>query len=678
MSVDKHDCRSVVAIIQARMGSTRLPGKVLADIANHPMLWHVVTRVRRARSVGKVIVATSTHPADDAIAKFCETEEFPLYRGSETDVLDRYYQVANSLRPEAIVRVTADCPLIDPQVIDQVVQTFQSESCDYAANCLVRTFPHGLDTEVFSYTALANAWQDARLPSEREHVTPYLRSSGRFRLVNVESGLDLSRNYYRWTVDEPCDLEFIRTVFARLVPKVDFGWRQVMNLLSASPEIGRINSTSICDEGYYLSLAKEPQQAALLMKFDRSAALREQLENSVANASEGAFPGAMMIGRASGARVWDDDGNEFIDQEMAGGQVLLGHGYPAVEAAVQRQIKAGLGDLPSPRLLAEAAERLRALIPNGEMAYFAASAGQARLAAAAVAKYYTGKELVLAAGATGSEGLCMGNEPPFGVNTAGVVFFQTDDPDSLARCFAAHAGRIAALFIEPCEAFELPSSFVQQASELSRRHGALLILDETDASLRLAKGGGEEFFSIAADLVCLGPGAANGYHFAAVTGPRTIIRQARKVLARSKTGLSGAAIAAAISTLQEISDHNVIAHLWEQGRKLRDGLAVLAREFSVARRVRLSGPSPCSNVVFTDESGKPCSLLERLFAEECRRRGVSFGARQRPSFSHRGPEIEQTLRVYRAAMEIVGDAIRRDRVKEILEGKPVQSAFRTA
>ncbi|MDH3445847.1 MAG: aminotransferase class III-fold pyridoxal phosphate-dependent enzyme, partial [Deltaproteobacteria bacterium] len=260
----------------------------------------------------------------------------------------------------------------------------------------------------------------------------------------------------------------------------------------------------------------------------------------------------------------------------------------------------------------------------------------------------------------------------------GTIFFQTDDPDSLARCFAAHAGRIAALFIEPSEALKLQTSFVQRASELSRQHGALLILDETDSSFRLAKGGAQAYFSVSADLVCLGPAAANGYGFAAVTGPRGILRHLGEILTPSVNNLSGAAIAAAISTLQEISDRNVVAHLWEQGRKLRDGLAVLAREFGVARRVDLSGPPPFSNVVFLDELGKPCSWLKQLFAEECRRRGVLFSPRQRPSFSHREPEMEQTLRVYRAAMEIVGEAIRRNHGKEILEGKPVQRVSRTA
>ncbi len=669
--MDEQGCRSVVAIIQARMGSTRLPGKVLADIANQPMLWHVVTRVRRARSVGKVVVATSTHPADDAIAKFCEAEGFPVFRGSETDVLDRYYQAATSLHPAAIVRITADCPLIDPQVIDQVVRMFQTESCDYAANILVRTFPHGLDTEVFSYAALTKAWRDARLPSEREHVTPYLRSSGRFRLVNVESGLDLTRNYHRWTVDEPCDLEFVRAVFSRLAPMVDFSWRQVMDLLNASPEIGRINSASICDEGYYLSLAKEPQQAAVFMRFDRSAALRERLEHSVANASGSALKGAMMISRASGAHVWDDDGNEFIDQEMGGGQVILGYGYSAVEAGVQRQIRAGLGELAAPRLLAEAAELLGGLIPNAEMAYFASSAGEALSAAVAAAKSFSGRELVLAAGIADSGGVSAGNSAGLGSGRVGREFFRSNNLDSFARCFDANPGQIAALIIESGDAFQLQADFVEQASKLSRRHGALLILDETDGSLRLAKGGSQEFFGIAADLVCLGPGAANGYPFGAVTGPRAIMRQARKFMARSKKSLSGVAMAAAVSTLQEISENNVIAHLWEQGRKLRDGLAVLAREFGVEGRVRLSGPPPASNVEFMDAFGKPCPPLERLFAEECRRRGVLFGRRQRPSFSHRGAEIEQMLRIYRAAIEIVGEAIRRNRIEETLEGELV-------
>lgn len=234
---------NVVAVIQARMGSTRLPGKVMADIEGYPMLWHVVTRARQARLVSDVIVATSIEKTDDRVADYCKTNGFRVFRGSETDVLDRYYQAAKLHSADAIVRITADCPLIDPDIVDIVIRAYRAEGCDYAANILVRTYPHGLDTEVFSFAALEAAWRDARNPAEREHVTPFLRSSGRFRLYNVQNEIEIGEHYYRWTVDEPRDLEFVRAVYAHFGATKPFGWREVLDLLDANPELAQINSS---------------------------------------------------------------------------------------------------------------------------------------------------------------------------------------------------------------------------------------------------------------------------------------------------------------------------------------------------------------------------------------------------------------------------------------------------
>ena len=204
---------AVVAIVQARMGSSRLPGKVLLDIAGAPMLWHVVQRARRATTLDRVLVATSTATADDAVATWCVTTGVECFRGSEPDVLDRYYQAATQAGADVVVRLTADCPLLDPAVIDRVVTCFLTGSYDYVSNVAPPTFPDGLDTEVFYLAALQRAWQEAHKPSEREHVTPYLRQHPEFfRLGNVTHSTDLSA--LRWTVDEPADLAFVRAVYS--------------------------------------------------------------------------------------------------------------------------------------------------------------------------------------------------------------------------------------------------------------------------------------------------------------------------------------------------------------------------------------------------------------------------------------------------------------------------------
>ncbi|MFX0195113.1 MAG: cytidylyltransferase domain-containing protein [Candidatus Hodarchaeota archaeon] len=245
----------IAAIIQARMGSMRLPGKVLLDISGQPMLWHVVNRVRRVKRVDKVFVATSDEVSDDPIVAFCEEEGISCFRGSSDNVLDRYYQAAKWLDADVIVRITADCPLIDPEVLNDVVEHYMEGDFDYVSNIDPPTFPDGLDIEVFSCQTLQWAWREAKLQSEREHVTPYIRRRPQlFRIGNVTYKEDLSK--MRWTVDEPADLEFVRAVYEYL-GSMSFGLADVLNVLKNHPELMEINAGIGRNEGYQKSVREE-------------------------------------------------------------------------------------------------------------------------------------------------------------------------------------------------------------------------------------------------------------------------------------------------------------------------------------------------------------------------------------------------------------------------------------
>lgn len=253
-----------LAIIQARMASSRLPDKVLLDIAGRPMLAHVVERTRLAKTVDDVMVATTSDPSDDAVEAFCRSQGYSCYRGSAYDVLDRYYQAAGgksgSTGAQLIVRITADCPVIDPQVIDLTVCSFLGlpNDCaagplpdvipyDFAANRLPppwgRTYPIGLDTEVTTFANLETAWKEAHLPHQREHVMPFFyEQPARFRILLVNHEVDYGT--MRWTVDTPEDLQLLRQIFAYLAPSgsYDFSWLDVLDLFQRHPELSLINS----------------------------------------------------------------------------------------------------------------------------------------------------------------------------------------------------------------------------------------------------------------------------------------------------------------------------------------------------------------------------------------------------------------------------------------------------
>jgi spore coat polysaccharide biosynthesis protein SpsF len=247
----------VIAIIQARSGSSRLPGKVLAPVLGQPMLALQIERVRRARRLEGLVVATSESPADDAVAQVAVDCGTAVYRGALEDVLDRVYHAAVQAEASHVVRLTGDCPLIEPQVIDLVVGDHLRVGADYTSNTLVRTFPDGLDVEVIRFRALAEAHSEARLPSEREHVTPFVcNRPQRFQLQGVEQAEDLSR--LRWVVDCAADLQVIEGVFARLYPgKPDFTTTDVLRLAAGDPALFAINASIDPQEGWARSLRRD-------------------------------------------------------------------------------------------------------------------------------------------------------------------------------------------------------------------------------------------------------------------------------------------------------------------------------------------------------------------------------------------------------------------------------------
>ena len=244
-------------IIQARMGSSRLPGKVLMKSDNgKPLLYYVINQLRYCSKVKNLVIATTTNQEDDEIEKFANDNSGNIFRGKEKDVLDRYFQCAKKYSFSTIVRITADCPLIDPQIVDKVIEQFFSENYDFATNTLMRTFPIGTDVEVFSFSALNRAWENTQLPSEREHVTPYLRKEENFKIINVENDKNISN--LRLTVDRIEDFELIKQILNNISIN-PIHLEDVLELFSRKPELIEINKHINHNEGFNKSLEEDKE-----------------------------------------------------------------------------------------------------------------------------------------------------------------------------------------------------------------------------------------------------------------------------------------------------------------------------------------------------------------------------------------------------------------------------------
>ncbi len=237
------------------MGSNRLPGKVMMEINSKPLLHYTLNQIRYSKLVKKIIVATTNLPEDDIIEKFVLNEKINCFRGNSKNVLDRYYQCAKNNSLSSILRITADCPLIDPNLIDKVIRKFETGEFDYVSNAFPRTFPYGTEVEIFSFNSLKRSWEKAIKPSEKEHVTPYIKNHPEiFKIGNVQNDIDISD--YRWTVDRIEDFELVKQILKKIKRRPIFT-DDILKLIQKEPQLKKINNNITPNEGIKKSLKED-------------------------------------------------------------------------------------------------------------------------------------------------------------------------------------------------------------------------------------------------------------------------------------------------------------------------------------------------------------------------------------------------------------------------------------
>ena len=324
----------VVALVQARTGSVRLPQKVLKPILNKPMIELLLSRLSRSTELDEIVVATSKEKRDDKLESTVESLGFKCTRGSEKDVLDRFYKSAKFLEADVIVRITGDCPLVDSYLVDECIREYKKQEVDYFSNIDPVTYPDGLDIEVMSFQSLERANLEAETDFDREHVTPYIRNSDNFSKSSIQHEEDLSGQ--RWSVDEPEDLIVVSKIFEYFSPDIFFGWKKVIELLEIRPEIFKENKIIKNNEGANMGTGQKLYKRAKRIIPGGNMLLSKRPEMFLPEQWPSYFS------KAKGCKVWDLDGNEFIDMSIMGiGTNILGYGHLEVDEAVHKIIETG-------------------------------------------------------------------------------------------------------------------------------------------------------------------------------------------------------------------------------------------------------------------------------------------------------------------------------------------------
>ena len=678
-----------VTVIQTRMGSTRLPGKVLKDLNGDTVLARVVHRVQRAKHAGEVVIATTEQPADDAIVKECSRLGVSVFRGQVDDVLDRYYGAAKAHAADTVIRITSDCPLADPAVIDEVVSRFLQGDCDYASNTIRYTYPEGLDAEVFSFRALEQAWQEARKPAEREHVTPYLRTD-RFRSVNVEYATPVPPGAYRWSVDDPADLEYIRRIYGAFNGREDFGFEEVLRLLKERPDLAATQSVAITNEGYYRSLYQQASAGAAPPRpISQSQAWLERSRKVIPGCAQTFSKGytqyvqgvaPVFLQRGKGCRVWDVDGNEYIDYVQGLLPNILGYAIDEVNNAVAAQLAQGHSfTLPHP-IEVELAERLTRLIPCAEMVRFGKNGSDVTSAAVRVARAFTGRERVACYGYHGWQDWYIGST----TRNAGVPGsvrelthpFRYNDLASLRAVLEQHPGQFAAVIMEPINFVEPLPGFLQGAKELAHKHGALLVFDEICSGFHFGLGGAQKIFGVTPDLATFGKAMANGFPIACVMGRAEIMRMFEEVFFSFTFGGEAASMAAAMKVLDILENTDALARMEAHGSTLKDGFNAMAREAGLEDRLKATARPVWSSLKFLDADGADSMLLRSLFQQEALKRGILLLATHNLCAAHGHIDIQQTLEAYAGVFKTLASWLQDKNPSRFLEGSLIEPVFR--
>jgi len=587
--------KKVLAIIQARYNSTRFPGKVVKKINNKTILEILIRRLSRSKHISKIIVACSNNRNDKAIVAICRKLGVNYFIGSENDVLNRFYHAAKKYRGINIARITADCPLIDPKIVDDVISNFFLKNADYSSNVNPPTFPDGLDVEVFKFRVLKEAYINAKKSTEREHVTPFIINNKKFKKFNLKNPIDYSS--LRLTLDEKEDFILIAKIIKYFKNNLDFNLKNLLDLYKKKKFFFSINNHLVRNEGYNLNTGQKMWKRA-----------------------KNVIPGGTMLfsknpdlflpkfwpayfEKTKGCNVWDLEGRKYFDFSMMGvGTNILGYSRKEVDDAVRKVIDKGNMSTLNSKEEILLAEKLIEMHPWAGKVRFARTGGEAAAIAVRIARAATGKDQVaicgyhgwhdwyLSANLSDSQNLnshLMRNLPIEGVqkNLKNSVFvFEYNNFDQLKKIVSQN--NIGTVIMEVSRNEPPKKNFLENVRKLTKNKNIVLIFDECTSGFRETFGGLHLKYKVSPDIATFGKALGNGYAINAVVGRDSIMNYAHSTFISSTFWTERIGSVAGLKTLEimeKIKSWNVISSL---GKKVKTNWESLAKKNNIKLKIQ--------------------------------------------------------------------------------------------
>ena len=549
----------VAAIVQARMGSTRFPGKVSKSLGESTVLGFCLQRLKQSKVINQIIVATSTDPSDKKVIEIAAHESVSHFLGSPDDVLSRYFYCAKEFKVDIIVRITADCPFIDPVLIDQALLFFQDKSLDYFCNQNPPQYPDGLDFDIFTFSLLEKSYLEATSSFDREHVTPFMKLVDNLKSKEIEIGNDYSN--LRWTVDEPDDLKVLNLIMEKLNYSTVFSWQEVLDLFLFEAETFSANSHIKNNEGSALNTGEKLWKRAQRVIPGGNDFFSKRPELFL----QQGWP--TYYKKALGCNVWDLDGIEYLDMSIMGiGTNSLGYANPEVDNSVIEAVKSSnMSTFNAPEQV-YLAEKLIELHPWFDMAKFARTGGEINAVAIRVARSYSGKDKVVVCGYHGWHdwylstnignkdnlnehllpGLKVSGVP---INLSGLTIpIRYNNFKDLK--ILEQDNNIGVLIMEVMRSEAPLPGYLEKIREICDKRKIVLIFDECTSGFRETFGGLHIKFGIKPDLATFGKALGNGYPITSLLGKKSIMEHSNESFISSTFWSDRIGFVAGIKTLE--------------------------------------------------------------------------------------------------------------------------------
>ncbi len=669
---------NITAIVQARMDSTRLPGKTMKKVLGKPLIELLLKRLSLSKKLKKIVVAIPHNRNNERLSKFLNKKKYNVFRGDPKNVLKRFYNAAKKNKCKIIVRITGDCPLIDAEIVDNLIEKLIRYKKDYVTNTFPPTFPDGLDVEVFTFKALKRCYKLARSDYDKEHVTPFIKKSGKFSILNIKNITDLSE--HRWTVDKYNDLKVIRSIFNSYKPRIDFGWKSVMSLHKKKPSIFMHNKLS--------KLSEKKSSGQKLWK--RAKKIIPGGNMFLSKRPEMFLPDKWPVyyTKAKGCEIWDLDGKKYVDMALMGvGTNILGYSNKRINDSVAKALKKS--NVSSLNCYEEVllSERLIKLHPWANMVKLARTGGEANSIAVRVARAATGKDKIAFCGYHGwhdwylsaniADKKNLNNQLLENLETKGVPKalkntsfpFEYNNFKQLERI--TRKNDIGVIKMEVSRNIPPKNNFLRKVRKLADKKKIVLIFDECTSGFRENFGGLHKLYKVEPDIAIFGKALGNGHPITAIIGKKKIMEHAQDSFISSTFWTERSGPVAALKTLELMEKMKSWKIISKIGRKIDSGWKKLGKKHKL--KIKCYG---LKSIKSFEIKSKHWLKYKTFISQEMLKKGFLAGNTIFTCISHNDKIIKKYFNSLDEVFKIISKCEKDNQIDTLLETTICQTGFK--